>query len=108
MCCRTPKHRDQWRLVRQVNAEARHLPQHLVDSWQQAGPLRVLGELARRLRHYSDAGLLRVEDPERAANHLARLVAPASPSLRAVVPPPEEIERVVTTGVHAFLHGYVA
>ena len=102
-----PGHAEHFALVRQINAESGHIPQDAVEAWQQAGPLRVRTELARHLEKLANHGLLRIADPDRAALHLTLLVSVANPSLTAIVPAAEEITTTVTTGVRAFLHGYL-
>jgi AcrR family transcriptional regulator len=98
---------DHFTLVRQVNAEAAHIPKAAIDAWQQAGPLRVRRALGERLAQLADRGLLRVGNPERAAMHLMLLVLAWNPSFRPARPETEaELEEMVTSGVHAFLHGY--
>jgi AcrR family transcriptional regulator len=101
-----PDYAEHFCLVRQVNAEAGHIPQTAIDRWQEAGPLRVRRELAGRLERLSARGLLRVEDPDRAAHHFSVLVSGANPTYRGSVVPPEELADVVTSGVRAFLYGY--
>jgi AcrR family transcriptional regulator len=93
-------------LVRQVNAEAGHIPQEAVDAWQEAGPIAVRRALADRLAAFAEDGLLRIDDPMRAALHFSLLISGANPSYRGGSMTPEEITEAVTTGVHAFLHGY--
>ncbi|GAB3427924.1 TetR/AcrR family transcriptional regulator [Flindersiella endophytica] len=98
---------DHFTLVRQVNAEAAHIPKQAIDAWQEAGPLRVRRALGERLCQLADRGLLRVGNPERAAMHLMLLVLAWNPSFRPARPETEaELEEMVTSGVHAFLHGY--
>ncbi|WP_456581768.1 hypothetical protein [Blastococcus sp. SYSU DS0510] len=41
---------DHFALVRQMTAEVGHLPHELIESWQDAGPRRVMRELALRLK----------------------------------------------------------
>ncbi|MFE6778128.1 TetR/AcrR family transcriptional regulator [Streptomyces sp. NPDC057702] len=93
-------------LVRQINAEAAHIPPPAIDAWQRTGPLRVRHELARHLERLADQGLLRITDPQRAALHLGLLIA--SPNLSHPAPPRSEAEitETVTAGVRAFLYGY--
>jgi AcrR family transcriptional regulator len=102
-----PDYADHFALVRQINAEAGHIPQAAIDAWQETGPVRVRHELARRLARLADAGLLHIDDPERAAHHFALLVSARNPSLRGGVSPDEEIAENVTSGVRAFLHGHL-
>src|SRR5918999_1741983 len=80
--------------------------QAAIIAWQETGPLRVRRELAGRLRTLAGRGLLRIDDPERAALHLMMLVSTYNPSYRAAVPSEAEITEMVTTGVRAFLYGY--
>jgi AcrR family transcriptional regulator len=101
---------DHFAMVRQINAEAGHIPQAALDTWQETGPRRVHRELARRIQRLADQGLLRVTDPDRAAMHLVLLTATevANRSYHGAIPLPEtEITRIADAGVQAFLHGYL-
>ena len=102
-----PRH---FAMIRQIRTEASHFPPAVIDTWQQAGPLRVRHELTRRLERLAEAGLLRLDDPARATVHFVALVsseitlrAPGSPPLT-----PTETADSVAHGVAAFLHGYGA
>jgi len=99
------EHAAHFALVRQINAEVGHIPQEAIDAWQETGPLRVRRALAGRLRELADRGLLRVDDPERAALQLMRLISADNPSYRGLVPTDEEIAETVTSGVRTFLYG---
>lgn len=103
----TAEHAEHFALVRQVNAEAGHIPQAVIDAWQETGPLRVRRELAGHLRQWADRGLLRVDDPDRAALHLMLLISAGTPAHRAAAPDEREIDEMVTAGVRAFLHGHL-
>ena len=94
-------------MVRQIEAEAPHFPPETIAAWQQAGPLRVLREIARRLEQLADGGLLRVGDPSVAAVHFAALVT-ADLTTYYGAPAPDDLGGVdaVAAGVEAFLHGY--
>lgn len=94
-------------LVRQVNAEAGHIPQPAIEAWQEAGPRRVLRELANRLGRLAGQGLLRVDDPNRAAHHFAVLISVPNPSFPGSLRE-EETAEMVASGVRAFLNGYRA
>lgn len=98
---------DHFALVRQINAETGHIPQAAIDAWQETGPLRVRRALAGRMRELADRGLLRVDDPERVANHLMLLVSVPNLSYRGAAQSEEEITEMVVSGVRAFLHGYL-
>ncbi|TCO46156.1 TetR family transcriptional regulator [Kribbella antiqua] len=103
-----PDYAEHSSLVRQVNAEAGHIPQEAIDAWQEAGPIAVRRALAARLTAIAEAepGLLRIDDPMRAALHFSLLISGANPSYRGGSMTPDEVTEAVTTGVHAFLHGY--
>jgi AcrR family transcriptional regulator len=101
-----PDYAEHSALVRQVNAEAGHIPQEAIDAWQEAGPIAVRRALADRLAALAADGLLRIDDPMRAALHFSLLISGANPSYRGGSMTPDEIKDAITTGVHAFLHGY--
>jgi AcrR family transcriptional regulator len=98
-------HAEHFALVRQLDAEAGHLPDDTIDAWRQAGPVRVNGALANHLRRLADRGLLRIADPDRAATHLILLVSAENPLDGGV--PTSGRNAAVAAGVHAFLHGYL-
>ncbi|MFC5261730.1 TetR/AcrR family transcriptional regulator [Kribbella qitaiheensis] len=101
-----PDYAEHSALVRQVNAEAGHIPQEAIQSWQETGPLAVRRALADRFAAFAADGLLEVDDPLRAALHFSLLISGANPSYRGETLTTDEITEAVTTGVHAFLHGY--
>ncbi len=104
-----PDYVDHFALVRQIQAEVGHIPPAAFDAWQQAGPLRVGSELTRRMRELGDRGLLRIDDAERAASHFTLLAATevANRSYFGSLPlATDEITRIATAGVHAFLCAY--
>jgi len=70
-----PEHFTHFTMARQISAEADHFPPETLDGWRSAGPLRVEGEVARRLGELTDRGRLAVRDPEQAALHLIALTA---------------------------------
>ncbi len=102
---------DHFGLVRQINAEARHLPKAALDAWQEAGPRRVSAALGQRFGELAEDGWLEAPDPGRAAAHFVLLTATevtqrsywgAYPLGRA------ETEEIVVAGVRAFLRAYAA
>lgn len=101
-----PDYAEHSALVRQINAEAGHIPQDAIDAWQETGPLAVRRALAARFEALAAAGHLQLEDPLRAALHFSLLISGANPSYRGGSMSAEEINEAVSTGVHAFLHGY--
>lgn len=105
----SPDYAPHFALVRQVIADADHIPEAALRGWQEAGPLRVRREIAEHLRRIAEAGHLSIQDPDIAASHLVQLVtgevnARGLHGTRAL--PQAEIDRLVDAGVHAFLHGY--
>jgi AcrR family transcriptional regulator len=102
-------HAEHFALVRQLDAEAGHLPRGTIDAWREAGPDRVTGALARHLQRLADQGLLRIADPNRAATHFMLLVSAEKPRhRRAASSGEEEVTAAVISGVRAFLHGYLS
>jgi AcrR family transcriptional regulator len=101
---------EHFALVRQINAEVGHIPQATLDAWQETGPRRVHRELARRLEHLADKGLLHIDEAGQAATHFVLLTAAevTNRSHYGAIPlDEEEIARIATAGVRAFLHGYL-
>jgi AcrR family transcriptional regulator len=99
-----PDYAEHSALVRQVNAEAAHIPADAIKAWQESGPLAVRRALADRFAAFAADGLLRVDDPLRAALHFSLLISGANPSYRG--DPVDDLTEAVTSGVRAFLHGY--
>lgn len=100
---------EHFALIRQIDADAEHIPQAALEAWQEAGPRRVLGELAHRMRQLANRGLLRIDDPDRAATHFMVLIQGAVPFHHGLGATREaEVAEIVTTGVRAFLHGYLS
>lgn len=100
---------EHFALVRQINAEVGHIPQPTLDRWQEIGPQRVHRQLARRLQHLADKGLLHITDAGQAAHHLVLLTAGeiTSRSHYGANPLDEnDVTRIATAGVQTFLHGY--
>jgi AcrR family transcriptional regulator len=98
---------DHFALVRQISAEAGHIPLRAIRAWQEAGPVRVRRELAGRMQQLADRGLLRIADPDQAAVHFMLLISGAD-TLR----PGRHRRRAgrsdpVVAGVRAFLFGYL-
>ncbi|AYY15167.1 TetR/AcrR family transcriptional regulator [Actinobacteria bacterium YIM 96077] len=97
-------------LVRHLLADSGHLPQDTIDAWRQAGPERVIGVLAGHLQQLADRGLLHIPDSHQAAAQFIMLlvhgVAPFHHSLGTTRE--ADIHEIVTSGVRAFLHGYLA
>jgi hypothetical protein len=93
-------------LVRHIHADAEHIPPTVIQTWHETGPLRVRRALAARLAELADRGLLRIDDAERAALHLALLVSAANVPPGIQAPSTREITAMVKSGVQAFLHGY--
>ncbi|MFF1834413.1 TetR/AcrR family transcriptional regulator [Streptomyces sp. NPDC058231] len=99
---------DHFAMIRQIKAEVQHFSPALIDTWQQAGPLRVQHEVSRRLSQLTDAGLLHISSPARATLHFVALVnseITISP-YASRAPSPAQVRACVTRAVDAFLHGY--
>ncbi|GAA2069933.1 TetR/AcrR family transcriptional regulator [Actinomadura alba] len=99
-------HLDHFALVRQINAEAGHIPPAAIDAWRETGPLRVRRELAEYIRKLAERGLLHVDDPQQAALHLMLLVSVVDRSYPGAVIAEEDIGEMVASAVRAFLYGY--
>jgi AcrR family transcriptional regulator len=87
---------DHFALVRQIRAEADHIPGEILDAWLDTS------ELATR-------GLLELDDPERAAVHFVLLAAGEANNRTfwgAIDAEPGDIDASVTAGVQAFLRAY--
>lgn len=92
-------------LIGQVHAEAAHLGPELVTAWWQSGPGRVFAELAAVQARWSEAGLLRIPDTERATIHFSQLVS-ATPGPPTASVTPEERVSWIADGVSAFVRAY--
>lgn len=98
-------------MVRHINADAQHIPAALLDTWRRTGPEPVQTALGQRFGELAERGVLRVPDPLRAAGHFTQLIAGEinSRTFYGALPLAEdEVERIVTDGVRAFLYGYAA
>jgi AcrR family transcriptional regulator len=101
---------DHFALVRQINAEVGHIPAATLESWQDAGPRRVRAALARRFQELADEGYLHFDNADDAVAHFVELAAREASrrSFQGAVPLDEaEIVRLATSGVKAFLYGYL-
>lgn len=106
-----PEQAPHFALVRQIHAEAGHIPEATLRAWQEAGPLRVRAAIAEHIRNIAKAGHLTVADADLAAVHLVQLVAgdATTRTYHGAIPlPAEELHRLADAGVRAFLHGYAA
>ncbi|GIH15722.1 TetR/AcrR family transcriptional regulator [Rugosimonospora africana] len=102
--------RDHFLLVRHILVEAGHLPADTVQAWQEAGPRAVRREFASALAALSDHGLIDAHgDLDQVATHFMALISPnaVQHSYWGVTPlPAEEIDRLIASGVRAFLRAY--
>jgi AcrR family transcriptional regulator len=106
-----PDFADHFALVRQVRAEALHVPPDAREAWQDAGPRRVQAALADRLARLGERGLLRVDDPDRKAAHFVQLVAGEANSRTmgwALPISEKEVHASADAGLAAFLRAYGA
>jgi AcrR family transcriptional regulator len=102
---------EHFALVRQIQAEVLHIPAEALEAWQETGPRRVQRALEGHVARFMAGGRLREADPHRAARHLVLLAAGevTSRSFHGALPLPRgEVDRIVATGVDAFLRAYAA
>ncbi|MER5871134.1 TetR/AcrR family transcriptional regulator [Streptomyces sp. NPDC002044] len=95
---------------RLLYAEAVRFPD-LFDAVRASGPNQFTDALAGRLARLANAGHLRIEDPERAANQFIALVYEELPGLSALGTrplDPDQVRRIVTAGVDTFLRAFAA
>lgn len=93
-------------LVRQINAEAEHIPQDALRHWRETGPGRTRRALAERLRRLAEGGDLAIDDPVRAAGHLMLLISADNLTDPADLHDDDALQAMVAAGVRAFLYGY--
>lgn len=99
---------DRAALRRLLIAEAGHFPA-LVPAWRRSGPEPSQEVLAAHLSRIAERGLLDIDDPAEAAEHLSALVLSAANgrSLYGTVRlADDEVDALVTSGVRAFLRIY--
>jgi AcrR family transcriptional regulator len=99
------------RMRRMVIGEADRFPE-LAGAWAQRGIEVGLAKLTERFAQLSERGILRVDDPRRAAEHFNWLVL-STPLNRAMFDPdaeftPKELEGFADEGVRVFLAAYAA
>ncbi|KOG62346.1 TetR/AcrR family transcriptional regulator [Streptomyces flaveolus] len=95
---------------RLLYAEAVRFPD-LFDEVRASGPNQFTDALAGRLARLANAGHLRIEDPERAANQFIALVYDELPELSALGTRPlvpDQVEKIVAAGVDTFLRAFGA
>jgi hypothetical protein len=100
---------DHFALVRTIEAEATRIPPDILKAWIDAGPQTGHLRLAPYLRRIAERGLLILDDADRAASHLTLLTVTDvnQQTFYGAIPlPQDEIDRIVTTGVRAFLRVY--
>ncbi|MBP2473329.1 AcrR family transcriptional regulator [Crossiella equi] len=109
LCTPTEVSDQHYALVRQIQAEVNHVPEAVLEAWQDEGPRQIYADLARRLAAFADRGLLVLDNPERAALHFVLLATGELQRLTFVGARPMSAEAVrtsVTAGVAAFLRAY--
>lgn len=75
-----PEQAPHFALLRQIIADANHIPGAALRAWQDAGPLRVRKEIAAHLRRIADTGHLTIADADLAAIHLVQLASRETPT----------------------------
>jgi AcrR family transcriptional regulator len=103
------RYAEHFAMVRQINAEAEHFPEAVLQRWRAAGPRRVEQAVAERLSAMAAAGALHFPNARRAASQFIGVTSSgvtlrshlgARPVSRTTV------RRAVAEGVDLFLHGY--
>ncbi|WP_424808421.1 TetR/AcrR family transcriptional regulator [Rhodococcus sp. 27YEA15] len=100
---------DHFAMVRQIGAEAAHVPRAALVAWRDAGPRRAHRALATAFERLARDGQLCTTDGPRAARHFIRLVGSEvedRSEFGAVPLGAREVRAAVTAGVNVFLHGY--
>jgi AcrR family transcriptional regulator len=100
---------DHFKIVRRLRAESDRFASGLRATWLEAGPVRARRALAERMAELGRLGLLRVEDPDTAAQHFMALITDATVSRSEFSATAGEaaIDETARKGVHAFLFGYL-
>lgn len=96
-------------VVRQIHAEAAHLPSDILEAWRSEGPLAVHDALSKSLAQLSQRGQLAIPNPSRAANQFVALVSAevqASSLGGALAIESVFLHEVVADGVKTFLCAY--
>lgn len=104
-----PDFAEHFSLVRHILADGQHLPDKLIATWRDSGPLRVRAVLSKRLAELGEAGRLRIEDPDRAASHFMALASSAAGDRAQLSRQPlqlTDIQDEAAAGVRAFLRAY--
>jgi len=104
-----PEFADHFAIVRRIRAETEPFPQRLRDAWLTAGPKRARHALATRMARLADEGLIKIGNPEFAAQHFLALITDTTTTRAefSATARQSEIERYARAGVHAFLYGYL-
>lgn len=96
-------------VVRQIHAEAAHLPNDILEAWRVEGPLAVHNALTKKFVQLSQQGQLAIPNPSRTANQFVALVSAEvqASSLGGALPvEPDFLREVVADGVATFLCAY--
>lgn len=100
---------DHFAMVRQIGAEAAHVPRAALDAWQEAGPRRAHRALAAAFERLTREGQLHAVDGRRAARHFIQLAGSEvedRSEFGAAPPDDREVRAAVAAGVEVFLYGY--
>lgn len=102
-------HPEHFAMVRQINVEAPHFPDAVIEAWQDAGPRRVRAMLAAELERLAGEGLLVLPDRDRGVRQFVALVT-ADVGTRSYeggsALSDAEATEMVEHGVRTFLYGY--
>ena len=95
-----------WALVRIIEAESTHIPLDVLEAWRDAGPRATQRMLRDWFSGLGSRGFLATDDPDRTAElfNLLTFIAVAQPTFYGAIKiSRDEIQRIVTSGVAAFL-----
>lgn len=101
-----PPEHPHWGLVRHLHADVAHVSTEVADTWRRVGPARVNRQIALHFSSLTLRGLLRIADPDTAAEHYIALIRASWGSEFEPRLTEEHSVRQVELAVHAFLYGY--
>ncbi|MBL5972566.1 MAG: TetR/AcrR family transcriptional regulator [Candidatus Leucobacter sulfamidivorax] len=101
-----PPEHPHWGLVRHLHADAAHVSVDVADTWRQVGPARVNRQIALHFSSLTLKGLLRLADPDAAAEHYIALIRSTWGSEFEPRVTEEHSARQVELAVRTFLYGY--
>ncbi|RZS34231.1 TetR family transcriptional regulator [Herbihabitans rhizosphaerae] len=98
---------EHFSLVSHLNSDPAAASEELREAWDRDGPHRVHAAMGRAMGRLAERGLLRVDDPLLAAEHLMALTVGGQVAKVVAGTATVDTERI-TAGVRAFLYGYAS